>query len=253
MANNFISNIKQFILRNEKKGWFCLEFSSLGFIGKLFHTYSLQLISNFLLMFKEEQPCDLLLNYLKRIMMQSKDIRSQKALFQHRGIISSLENKKQKLIDGGFKDRGPAPRKNFKRRKIHNPVGVITTNLSQYGTFSPEKAYLYTAMDYFWCKSPSRGSYYTIEFEQPVNLTHIYVQTGHPSRGTDKLEKGEIRVGVADDSSPCGKTFTIAEFVRGIVDTNTWKSLFPPNINCVTILVMADQTEWLIINEIGLY
>ena len=254
-AENFISDIKNYIFKNENRTWFCIDFSSLGFIGKLFHSHSLQLICDFLLMFKEEMPCDLLLNHLKLIMMQGKGIRSRRSLFQHRGVISSLENKKQILIDGRFKDNGKLilHRKNFKKRRIANPSAVLTTNLIQYRTFSPDKAYIFSETDYFWAKSPARGSYYTIEFEKPVNLTHIFVQTGHPNRGTDKLEKGEIRLGLASETTKCGKSVTIAKFIHGVVDINTWQSSFPLNINCVTILVLKDQGDWLIINEIGLY
>ena len=252
-ANNFILNIKDYINKMGGKQWFCIEFSSLGFIGKLFHSESLQLISDFLLMFKTEQPCDLLLNYLKRIMTQKRDIRTKKALFQHRGVVSSLENKIQMLTDSRFRDEMNKGKRNFKKRKIHNPTALITTNLSQYRLFSPDKAYFYSATDYFWCKSPSRGSYYNIEFEKPVNLTHIYVQTGHPTKGTDKLENGKVLLGLEDEDNKCGKLVTIAKFVYGKVDINTEKSFFPPDINCVTILVTEDQRDWLIITEIGLY
>ena len=177
-------------------------------------------------------PCDLLLNHLKEIMMQGKGLRSTRSLFQHRGVISSLENKKQVLIDGRFKDISKLipRRKNFKKRRIVNPSAALSTNMSQYRIFSPDKAYIFSETDYFWAKSPTRGSYYTMEFDKPVNLTHIFVQTGHPDRGTDKLEKGEIKLGLPIGQNKCGKSVTIATFVHGLVDINTWQSSFPYNI-----------------------
>ena len=200
-------------------------------------------------------PCDLLLNQLKRIMHQEKGLRSIKSLFQHRGKISSLANKTQDLIDARFKDNVKLNlnRKIFKKRRTVNPAAAISTNMSQYRHFSPKKAYIFSETDYFWAKSPSRGSYYTIEFDKPVNLTHIFVQTGHPDRGTDKLKKGEIKLGLPIGQNKCGKSVTIATFVHGVVDINTWQSIFPHNINCVSIVVSENQNDWLIINEIGLY
>ena len=251
-VDNFIFYIRDFITKSESKAWFCLEFSSLGFIGKLFHSESLTIISDFLLMFKTEQPCDLLLNHLKRIMTQRKDLRNKKSLFQHRGVISSLVNKTQPLTDVSFRDNSKH-KLNIKTRKIHNPPARITTNLDTYKWFSPDKPYLYTATEYFWCKSPSKGGYYNIEFDKPVNLTHIYIQSGHPFRNTDKLEQGNVLLGIEGEGRKCGKIVTIAKFVFGKVDINTHKSLFPPNINCVTIHVIEDQRNWLIIREIGLY
>lgn len=248
-----MSDIKKNIFRNEIREWFCIEFSSLGFIGKLFRSTSLQLISDFLLLFKEEQPCDLLLKYLKQIMMQTNTIRSALSLFQHRGVISSLENKTQLLVDRRFKESPVLRSKNFKKRKIVNPPASLHTNLTQYRTFSANKAYISSENDFFWCTSPARGSYFTIEFENPMNLSHIYVQTGHPVKGIDKLEKGAIRVGFAIENSTCGDFVTVATFVHGVVDINTWQFTFPPDINCVEILVLEDQSDWLIINEIGLY
>ena len=251
-ADNFIFYIRDFITKSERKPWFCLEFSSLGFIGKLFHSESLTIISDFLLIFKIEKPCDVLLNHLKRIMHQHKDLRIEKSLFQHQGFISSLENKTQPLTDASFRDNSKH-KLNIKTRKIQNPPARITTNLDTYKSFSPDKPYLYTGTEYFWCKSPSNGGYYNIEFNNPVNLTHIYIQTGDPLRNTDKLEQGNVLLGLEGEGRKCGKNVTIAKFVFGKVDINTQISFFPPNINCVTINVTEDQRNWLIIREIGLY
>jgi hypothetical protein len=61
----FISNINL-----QKSKWFSLEFSSLGFLGKLLRNNDLQDFANFLLMFYWEQPGDLLFGYMKKIKTQ---------------------------------------------------------------------------------------------------------------------------------------------------------------------------------------
>ena len=45
----------------EKSHWFIINFSGLGFIGKLFKNTSLPFIIQFFLAFYNEKPCDWLL------------------------------------------------------------------------------------------------------------------------------------------------------------------------------------------------
>jgi alpha-1,3-mannosylglycoprotein beta-1,4-N-acetylglucosaminyltransferase A/B len=61
----YIDRIHEFI--REKSDvhlpvWLMLEFSSLGFIGKLFKTSDIRLITQFILMFHRDKPVDWLLD-----------------------------------------------------------------------------------------------------------------------------------------------------------------------------------------------
>ena len=89
-------------------------------------------------------------------------------------MISSLENKTQKLTDNNFKDRrrtsyqnnkGGQKNDNKKEQeiKIINSEANITTNLTQYKIYSPVKAYNGKEAEFFWCTSPREGSYFWIE------------------------------------------------------------------------------------------
>ena len=56
--NGFFGTIVKFIDGLKSKDWMMLEFSQLGFIGKLFKTSDLSTFVNFFLMFSNDKPCD---------------------------------------------------------------------------------------------------------------------------------------------------------------------------------------------------
>lgn len=58
---DYIRIVENFINRQTKQDWFMLEYSSLGFIGKMFHTNDLDALVNFFLIFAADKPIDWLL------------------------------------------------------------------------------------------------------------------------------------------------------------------------------------------------
>merc|ERR1712192_262604 len=113
--NGFVSAMKSFALEKtaENKSWLVIDFCVLGFIGKMFKTVDLPLISQFLLMFYKDKPVDWLLLDLVRTKMcspymdpkqcsQDVWIRHHPSLFQHIGTHSSLAGKLQELKDNDF-------------------------------------------------------------------------------------------------------------------------------------------------------
>ncbi|PNJ83788.1 MGAT4D isoform 9, partial [Pongo abelii] len=79
--------------------WFFIEFSMLGFIGKLFRSEDLTQFVRFFLMFYKEKPVDWLLNDIFQgdCMKRKKQIRIRykPSLFRHVGIHSSFPGKEQ--------------------------------------------------------------------------------------------------------------------------------------------------------------
>ena len=67
-APGFVSQIKKFIvkdsLQKDKSKWLMMEFSELGFIGKLFKNKDLPHFINVFLTFASYQPIDYLYNYV---------------------------------------------------------------------------------------------------------------------------------------------------------------------------------------------
>ncbi|KAI1234115.1 hypothetical protein IHE44_0003828 [Lamprotornis superbus] len=108
---NYLSTMKNFALQQPSEEWMILEFSQLGFIGKMFKSLDLSLIVEFILMFYKDKPIDWLLDHILwvKVCNPEKDakhcdrqkanlrIRFKPSLFQHVGTHSSLAGKIQKL------------------------------------------------------------------------------------------------------------------------------------------------------------
>uniref|UniRef100_A0A3Q2YLY1 Alpha-1,3-mannosyl-glycoprotein 4-beta-N-acetylglucosaminyltransferase B n=1 Tax=Hippocampus comes TaxID=109280 RepID=A0A3Q2YLY1_HIPCM len=107
----YLSTMKNFALQQPSEEWMILEFSQLGFIGKMFKSSDLSLIVEFMLMFYKDKPIDWLLDHIMwvKVCNPEKDakhcdrqkanlrIRFKPSLFQHVGTHSSLAGKIQKL------------------------------------------------------------------------------------------------------------------------------------------------------------
>ena len=75
------------------KKWVTLEFSSLGFIGKLYRSSDLERLANFMLIFYDEQPVDYLFILFSQVLTQKYRRIVRPAVFQHFGLHSSLKEK----------------------------------------------------------------------------------------------------------------------------------------------------------------
>jgi len=254
-TKNYIKEIRKFVVsRPVKPKWFCLQFSHLGFIGKLFRSSDLKIIAEYILMFYAEQPGDLLLNYLKRIKTQWKDILRKPSLFQHQGIVSSLKDKRQLLVDKSFGDSKSllSARKKY---YTHNPQADIYTTIDIYNNYKPEFAYDLSDKQ-FWGVTPNRGDYFRISFHSPQNITHLYIKTGTKTKPTDILRDGAVKIAINDvtkqsTQEACDTSQMIGTFKNGEFDSVNQNITLPINIGCVSIEVTNSQKNWLIIKEIS--
>lgn len=113
----FITDIHKYVESSEKLNWFILDFSTLGFIGKLFRASDLPDLIAYLRVFYNDKPVDwLYMDFLSvRHCDQAKNIcaggmkkivlKRTPSLFQHMGIFSSLKGKIQPLKDLSFKPK----------------------------------------------------------------------------------------------------------------------------------------------------
>ena len=260
-ATNYFRDIKKFIeLQPENPRWFCLQFTPLGFIGKLFRSHDLQILADYLLMFYSQQPGDLLLFYLSKIKTQFEEIRTYPSLFQHKGIISSLKGTKKNLEDEEFKDYNPevVGQKYF----LHtNPEAELYTSLMVYADNHPMFAYDLSDR-YFWSHEPSLNDYFRISFISAQTISRIYIATGMPTKSTDILFNAAVKVGKSSQHSdgnedPCGSLELIGSFSHGLFDTQclnvTISSLNLQNVGCISIEVTKEQENWIIIREIAIF
>lgn len=241
---NYFSNIRFFVSSaNFQKSWFCLEFSSLGFLGKLVRNSDLQEIANFLLMFYWHQPGDLLLKYLIHINTQFDDIIRKPSLFQHKGVISSLTGKRQYLTDSSVKQT-------FSRKRFYNlnPKADVSTSIETFEDHTAEKAYDLSD-DYFWGMTPKEGDQFVIKFHQSENITRIYIGLGLPQRSDDIFKACEVKVSSGD----CEKWTIIGTIKASDFDTEKLKINLQFNIKCILLNVVKNQTTWVVVREISIF
>nr|XP_033806927.1 alpha-1,3-mannosyl-glycoprotein 4-beta-N-acetylglucosaminyltransferase C [Geotrypetes seraphini]XP_033806928.1 alpha-1,3-mannosyl-glycoprotein 4-beta-N-acetylglucosaminyltransferase C [Geotrypetes seraphini]XP_033806929.1 alpha-1,3-mannosyl-glycoprotein 4-beta-N-acetylglucosaminyltransferase C [Geotrypetes seraphini]XP_033806930.1 alpha-1,3-mannosyl-glycoprotein 4-beta-N-acetylglucosaminyltransferase C [Geotrypetes seraphini]XP_033806932.1 alpha-1,3-mannosyl-glycoprotein 4-beta-N-acetylgluco len=247
-SKNFLTTIKKVINSREGSYWVTLEFSKLGYIGKLYHTRDLPRLAHFLLMFYQEMPCDWLLIHFQGLLAQKDIIRFKPSLFQHMGYYSSYKGAENKLKDDDFEeDTFDIP---------DNPPASLNTNMNVFENYEPSKAYS-SIDEYFWGKPPSSGDFYQIIFENPIKISKIKVCTGTEDRQNDILHHGILEVGEritgTKSGRHCSTYLRLGEFRQGnfeISDVDL-KVLF--DIDCMRILVTKSQKEWLIVRSISIW
>ncbi|XP_069489786.1 alpha-1,3-mannosyl-glycoprotein 4-beta-N-acetylglucosaminyltransferase C-like isoform X2 [Ambystoma mexicanum] len=245
-SKSFFSAIKKVLTSRESSYWVTLEFSKLGYIGKLYQSSDLQRLAQFLLMFYQEMPCDWLLTYFRLLLTQKDVIRFKPSLFQHMGLYSSFQGTANRLKDDDFEeDAFDIP---------DNPPADIFTSIPTFENYLPSRAYS-SVDEYFWGKSPSAGSYFTIVFRRPVLITRIQVQTGSAERLTDHLHQGALELGKGLEKSgkECARYSPIGTFEKGQFDKKGVELLADFSAECVRILVKETQNEWLIIRNINIW
>lgn len=251
-TSGYLGKIKNFVAYNLKKQWLFLRFSGLGFIGVLFKSSDLPKVAEFLLVLFDENPGDLLINDLKRIKGQVKDYRSRPSLFQHLGLVSSLENKIQKIQDRDFPGYS-------KRKPIGwtpdspNPNAEIYTNMEHYKNFQPEAAYFPSAHNYFWTVDPKEGSFYRVIFQKAINISSVSIYSGHNDHPNDKLTSSttvSVSTVVKASGEKCAERKNIGTFEDGEFHYNVTNYLH--NLKCISVDINEDQQTWIILRDISI-
>ncbi|XP_075716207.1 alpha-1,3-mannosyl-glycoprotein 4-beta-N-acetylglucosaminyltransferase C isoform X2 [Rhinoderma darwinii] len=247
-AKNFLTTIKKVINSRKRSNWVTLEFSKLGYIGKLYHTHDLPRLAHFLLMFYQEMPCDWLLIHFRGLLAQKEAIRFKPSLFQHMGYYSSYKGAENKLKDDDYEeDSLDIP---------DNPSAILSTNMNTFENYEVNRAYS-SAEEYFWAKPPSSGDFYHIVLEKPIKISKIKISTGTEDRQNDILHHGTLEVGErlvgTKKNKKCTTYLRLGDFINGNfeMDKIDRKVLF--NIDCIRILVTKNQNEWLIIKSISVW
>ncbi|XP_037833444.1 alpha-1,3-mannosyl-glycoprotein 4-beta-N-acetylglucosaminyltransferase B [Kryptolebias marmoratus] len=268
---NFFSTMKNFALQQPSEEWMILEFSQLGFIGKMFKSLDLSLIVEFMLMFYKDKPIDWLLDHIMwvKVCNPEKDakhcdrqkanlrIRFKPSLFQHVGTHSSLAGKIQKLKD-----------KDFGKQTLHkghaNPLAEVTTSLKTYQHFTLEKAY--GGEDFFWAFTPVAGDFIRIRFFTPVRIERYFFRSGNIEHPGDKLFNTSVEVLPFDNIQAEKEALTegrektpkyhrtddgfirIGKFQNGIAEGEVDPSFGP--LEAMRLSVITDSPVWVILSEI---
>uniref|UniRef100_A0A8C2EGR3 Alpha-1,3-mannosyl-glycoprotein 4-beta-N-acetylglucosaminyltransferase B n=1 Tax=Cyprinus carpio TaxID=7962 RepID=A0A8C2EGR3_CYPCA len=258
---NYFTTMKNFALQQPSEEWMILEFSQLGFIGKMFKSLDLPLIVEFMLMFYKDKPIDWLLDHIMwvKVCNPEKDakhcdrqkanlrIRFKPSLFKHVGTHSSLAGKIQKLKD-----------KDFGKQTLHkghaNPLAEVTTSLKTYQHFTLEKAYL--GEDFFWAFTPVAGDFIRIRFFTPVRVERYFFRSGNIEHPGDKLFNTTVEVLPFDEGREKTPKYQrtedgfvrIGKFDNGIAEGEVDASFGP--LEALRLSVRTDSPVWVILSEI---
>ncbi|XP_077373325.1 alpha-1,3-mannosyl-glycoprotein 4-beta-N-acetylglucosaminyltransferase C [Festucalex cinctus] len=247
-SRNFLTALKKVIASRDGSYWVMLEFSKLGYIGKLYHARDLPRLAHFLLMFYQEMPCDWLLIHFRGLLAQKDVIRFKPSLFQHMGYYSSYKGAENKLKDDDFEeDAVDIP---------DNPPARLYTNIDVFESYDAAKAY--SAVDeYFWGKPPSTGDFFVVVFNKSAKISRIKIATGSDDRQNDILHRGALEVGEklvgTKKGKQCSSYITLGEFKKGNIEVRDVDRKISFDVECVRIVVTAGQKEWLIIRSISLW
>lgn len=195
----FAATIRTFALQQETNEWLILEFSTLGFIGKLFRTSDLSLVVEFFLMFHKDKPVDWLLDHILwvKVCNPEKDqqhcarekmhlrIRFKPSLFQHVGKESSLKGKKQNLIDKDFK-KAPLFQAHL------NPKAQVVTTLEPYQSFTADR--LYIGQTFFWAYPPHTDDVIRLKFLQKITIEKFKFKSGNLEHPGDIIRNATVEV-----------------------------------------------------------
>lgn len=242
-AKNFFTSIKRRVEEQEsgKTTWATLEFSSLGFIGKLYRSAHLPLLARFLFLFYQEMPCDWLMSHFRELLTQSKPILCKPSLFQHMGTFSSFQGTYNKLKD-----------KDFEEGLYSNPPAQVYSDMSTYQKHFPKLAWD-AGEGFFWGRSPEKGNYLTVVFMEPTVVTEIFVETG--SGGKDLLESASVEIGHdlvtnEKEEKSCKEFQPVGSLENGKLTVHEVDKKYSSASSCLRILVTAGQKDWVIINKI---
>ncbi|XP_038863128.1 alpha-1,3-mannosyl-glycoprotein 4-beta-N-acetylglucosaminyltransferase A-like isoform X3 [Salvelinus namaycush] len=259
---NYFATMKNFALQLSSEDWMILEFSQLGFIGKMFQAPDLNLIVEFILMFYKEKPIDWLLDHILwvKVCNPEKDakhcerqksslrVRFRPSLFQHVGLHSSLAGKIQKLTD-----------KDFLKpllHKIHvNPPAEVSTSLKVYQGHTLEKTYL--GEDFFWAINPTAGDYVLFKFDKPISIERFLFRSGNQEHPGDRIENTTVEILPFSETGPKSKEkykrtddrfYRIGQFEKGVAEGAVDTSFNP--VVALRLSVVKDSAVWAILSEI---
>ncbi|GFO09275.1 alpha-1,3-mannosyl-glycoprotein 4-beta-n-acetylglucosaminyltransferase b [Plakobranchus ocellatus] len=192
--------------KQQKEEWIMLEFSTLGFIGKMFKSSDVPTVVEFFLMFHADKPIDWLLDHLLWVkvcnpekdakhcqrMIQAVRRRFKPSLFQHIGTESSLKGKVQKLKDRDFGKAG------LYRAHV-NPAVQLASSLKTYLKYTLPKAY--TGETFFWASSPNKGDIIDFKFTPPINIEKYLFRSGNTDHPGDVFRNTTLEIQPAKNVS----------------------------------------------------
>jgi len=282
-AANWVSRMTNYLDKSYPEGWRApvvntpwrlIDFSQLGFIGKMVQANELSRMAQFLLLFYDQMPCDLLLGQWMMSMTQGKRIdywKTNPSLFQHVGMFRTL---------GGFQ---PLQERKFGKLVFDNPRGTVHSNMTQIPTYEGRFAYSVGGDPdqrndvcgegsdkpkngakkrcWFWAKTVTKGDHITIVFSPHIILSAAFVEFGVAGHDKDIMINGALAVaGPATPSQLAHSNFTMdngcgnfTDIIQGRKEKMLYweEGVTEPKtspvrpVKCLRLYVKVTQPEWL--------
>ncbi|CAH1256767.1 MGAT4C [Branchiostoma lanceolatum] len=255
-SENYLTTIRTFMTA-QTAAWSMLEFSELGFIGKLLRSSDLQRLADFLLLFYEEMPNDFLIRHFLKLLPHRETFVRRPSLFQHIGKHSSLVGKEQNLVDAFY-----VATLKRKYNDSDNPPAAVSTNMAAFGEYKPQLAYS-TEPGFFWVEAPKSGQAFFVVFENSTRLSRIVIETGSEEHPKDVLEKGTLEasprllsVNQTGDNTPnCADYAQIGTFENGRLEvaTTSREGVGSLEVKCLKVTLTEDQKMWILVREIAVW
>ncbi|XP_068117064.1 alpha-1,3-mannosyl-glycoprotein 4-beta-N-acetylglucosaminyltransferase C-like [Hyperolius riggenbachi] len=246
-AKNFLTSIKTYV-QEYGPPWTTITFSNLGYIGKLYHNEDLSRLARFLLLFYDEMPCDWLLDLFYKSKAQGDIIRYKPSLFQHMGVFSSFKSNQNKLKDKDFME--------ITEHYGDHPLASCLSNMKVYQGYGPDNV-CFASPNFFWGAEITEKSQFTMIFQVSITIERINIITGTSDHPSDILKSGYVELGrdkVQQDQKVSCKSFTkIGNFHNGTFFLDNISKAAGEAIDCLRIQASEPQTEWLIIQKIGIW
>lgn len=239
----FISTIYWTLSAWKELPWVTLEFSSLSFTGKVFHSSDLPRLASFLLVFPRDTPTHVLLSEFPLLLAQNMPIRFGSSVFHHVGNRSGLESScfpadKEKVF--GEPD---------------NPTASVRTDMVMLFNNIPQYAYTLNK-ESFATLNPVRGNYLTVILEKPQKVTRVEVLTGSNKDRKHQLQRGHVELGYGplEDLQGCARYTLLGPVVEGHLDqVVSYEEDSLEALGCIRLLVLEAQESWLLIRQIKVW
>ncbi|GFN83978.1 hypothetical protein PoB_001048400 [Plakobranchus ocellatus] len=212
VQEDFVQTIKNSTIEYSPFKWEFLQFSVLGFIGKLFPAKSIPVFAELLLMYYSHKPCDwLILDFLrvKLCSLEENEVMCQvrmqlaspfkEGLFQHMGDVSSLTGVLKYYKDDTFKENDANPNVQDDTYPIAEDdlaLLEILSSISEYASESPINnpdfagasttlaqighsfVQLYNMGKLCLVINPKHGDILEFVYNPPIQIKRISISTG---------------------------------------------------------------------------
>ncbi|XP_006888035.1 PREDICTED: alpha-1,3-mannosyl-glycoprotein 4-beta-N-acetylglucosaminyltransferase C-like [Elephantulus edwardii] len=244
-APGFITQIVTVLSAWEYKSYFTLEFSQLGFVGKLFRTIDLPRFVHFLLLFYQQMPSDHLYSHFLDL-IQKSPIQFSPSLFQHMGNYSSFEGELKNFEGKDRKENGTG--------FPNNPDASLFTDLKVTNDSVLKNAYSLDE-NFFYTKEAKAGNHITVILDTPAKVIHVQVLTGSYLKGENWLKEGQVELGydVTNRQYDCDDYVLLGFLVKGILNKQVLSEESGKKVKCVRLLVTATAPSVIIVRHINLW